>query len=65
MNQDDLLTPDEVARFLGISVHTLAFWRQKSRTTLSFVRIGRCVRYRPGDVQDYLRRQTCGTEVTA
>ena len=49
-----LLTPDEVASRLGIKVQTLAAWRCTKRYPLSFVKVGRTVRYREPDVEAFL-----------
>ncbi len=51
-----LLTVSEVARLLHVS-RTLVYWliqRRKLRT----VRINRALRFRPEDVQDFIRRRT-------
>ena len=50
----DLLTPEDVAERLGVSTQTLASWRTTNRYDLPFIRIGRLVRYRTADVEDFL-----------
>ena len=55
----DLLTPRQVAKLLQIREQTLATWRMDGRE-LAIIRVGRCIRYRAEDVQDYLRHQTVG-----
>ena len=50
----DLLTPEDVAEMLGVSTQTLASWRTTNRYGLPFIRIGRLVRYRTADVEDFL-----------
>ena len=50
---DPLLTPDDVARRLGVSGNTLNAWRVK-RQHLNFVNVGRLIRYRAGDVQQFI-----------
>jgi excisionase family DNA binding protein len=49
----DLLTPDQVAAITGLSRETLAQWRSQKRG-IPYLKIGRAVRYDPGDVQQYL-----------
>jgi excisionase family DNA binding protein len=49
-----LLAPEEVARFLGIPLKTLYQWRYKGVGPRG-LRIGRHVRYRPADVDAWLR----------
>lgn len=48
-----LLTPDEVAKLLGLSTKTLAEWRSKGRGP-DFVRLRRNIRYRLADIKAYL-----------
>lgn len=48
--QSRLWTPDETAAVLGVAVGTLSQWRATRRVVLPFVKVGRCVRYRPQDV---------------
>lgn len=43
--QTDLLTPAQMAQLLGVSVGTLAVWRCTKRYALSYIKIGRSVRY--------------------
>lgn len=50
---DPLLTPDDVARLLGVSVNTLNAWRVQ-RVNLNFVKIGKLARYRTSDVQQFI-----------
>lgn len=51
---DKLLTPQEAARILGVSVNTLNVWRCTKRYNLSYIKMGRSVRYRPEDVQRFI-----------
>ena len=48
-----LLTPAEAARVIGVSVHTLSWWR-RHRKGPNFLRVGRHARYRPADIRAYL-----------
>lgn len=52
---DRLLTPEEVAAFLGIPVKTLYQWRYKGVGPHG-VRIGRHVRYRQREVEAWLQQ---------
>jgi len=60
MSLDDLLTPTEVAKALGVSISTLAIWRCERRYHLSYVKVGARVRYRRSDVEAFLNQQTRG-----
>lgn len=48
-----LLTPQQVAERLGVSTTTLATWRCTKRYPLAYVKVGRLVRYRAGDVEAF------------
>jgi len=61
VNRDELrgeyLTPNDVAEMLGVSVKTLASWRSTKRYPLPFVRVGRCIRYRRTDLEEFLEKR--------
>lgn len=48
-----LLRPRELSELLGVPVGTLANWRS-ARTGPPFVKVGRHVRYRRGDVDKWV-----------
>lgn len=53
-----LLTPEETAESLGVSVRTLSIWRcQKRYPELRYTKIGRLVRYRAEDVQTFINQR--------
>ena len=49
-----LLTPAEVARYLGVTVGTLSVWRCTGRYPLNFIKVGRRVMYRQSDVENFV-----------
>lgn len=49
----NLLIPQDVATRLGVSITTLATWRCTKRYALTYVKIGRLVRYRLSDVEAF------------
>ena len=49
-----LLTPAEVARYLGVTIGTLSVWRCTGRYPLSFIKVGRRVMYRQNDVENFV-----------
>lgn len=62
---DDLLNEVEAADLLRLSVRTLQAWRCKGIGP-RFVRIGRIIRYRRGDLTDWIATSTvCPTSATA
>jgi excisionase family DNA binding protein len=59
LSDDALLTEDEAADSLRISVRTLQAWRLKAAGP-PFVRVGRAIRYRCGDIKAWIKLNTCG-----
>lgn len=57
--QNELITPEETARVLGVSVGTLAVWRSTGRYDIPFVKTGRSVKYKAADIQLFIDRNTC------
>ena len=58
----DLLTPEQAALALGLSVKTLAAWRSTGRHSLPFIRCGGRIRYRRADLAAWLHaRQSTST----
>lgn len=64
---DRLLTPEQLATKLDLSVKTLATWRSCGRHALPYIRVGGRIRYRRADVDAWLasrqRTSTAAQEV--
>jgi len=57
----NLLTPEEVAEQIGLSVETLAQWRSQKKG-IPFVKVSRnCVRYRKSDLDDWIEERIVRT----
>ncbi|WP_380055566.1 helix-turn-helix domain-containing protein [Falsihalocynthiibacter sp. SS001] len=56
----NLMTPDEVATYLSVSVETLNVWRCTKRYDLPYVKAGRLVRYRIEDVNAFVASRLQG-----
>jgi len=54
---DRLLTTAEVSDILGVTEGTLMAWRSTFRYPLPFVKVGRLVKYRSQDIQDFIRQR--------
>ena len=54
--EDRLLTRQEAAEFLGVTVSTLAVWACTGRYDLPYVKIGGVIRYRLSDLVAFLER---------
>ena len=50
----DLLTRAQAADYLGIKPQTLACWACNQRYNLPFVRIGRLIKYRRHDLDQFI-----------
>lgn len=57
-----LLTPDQVAEHLGVSVETLNVWRATKRYDLPYVKAGRLVRYRAEDLEAFVNSRLVGAQ---
>ena len=55
-----LMTPEEVAEYLGVSKETLNVWRCTKRYNLPYVKTGRLVRYRAEDVTSFVTSRLQG-----
>ena len=57
-SQHRLLSRKEAAEFLGVKEMTLAIWHSTKRYNIPAVKVGRLVRYRFGDLLDFVERRT-------
>ncbi len=51
-----LLREKEAARVLGVAPNTLAQWRFTGKVNLTYVRLGKNIRYRMGDLDDFINQ---------
>jgi excisionase family DNA binding protein len=56
-DEERYLSEGQVAALLGISERTLQAWRYRGGHTPPFLKLGRTVRYRLGDVKQWLRER--------
>jgi excisionase family DNA binding protein len=56
----NLMTPEDVSRYLGVSVETLNVWRCTKRYNLPYVKAGRLVRYRVEDIDIFVASRLQG-----
>lgn len=54
----ELLNRKQAAEYLGLSYQTLANWQSNKKVNLPTIRIGRAVRYRRSDLDEYLKSKT-------
>jgi len=53
---DRLLTVEDLAEYLNVPIATIYAWRYRGKGPRGF-RVGRHLRFREGDVEEWLRRQ--------
>ncbi len=58
----ELLTRRQAAAYLGVAEQTLAVWKCSGRYLLACIKIGRLVRYRKCDLDDFINKHLQGTE---
>lgn len=58
LSDSHLLTDEQAAAVLDTTSSTLSVWRCTGRYNLPFVKIGRKVRYRAGDLRAFLAKRT-------
>lgn len=51
----DLLSTHQAAAYLGLNPRTLQIWRTQGGSDLPWIQVGRKVKYRWGDIQEYLQ----------
>src|ERR1700745_1098163 len=56
--QSHLLTETETAKQISVAPATLQQWRHHHRYSLPFIRVGRLIRYRQIDVDNWLASRT-------
>jgi excisionase family DNA binding protein len=55
-----LVTAEQAAEMLSVTIGTLSVWRCVKRYDLPFVKVGRSIRYRLRDLEAFLERRTVG-----
>jgi excisionase family DNA binding protein len=54
----NLITPENAANYLSVSVRTLAKWRSIGYPNIPYTKVGRCIRYKQSDLDAYLAKHT-------
>lgn len=55
---NSMLTASEAANFLGVTVGTLEVWRSTGRHGITYIKIGRKVRYKIEDLEQFIVSRT-------
>jgi excisionase family DNA binding protein len=61
----NLLDDKQAAKYLTVTPGTLSVWRSTGRYALPFVKVGRMVRYRLSDLDEWLATRSRETGSTA
>jgi len=64
-SDDPLLDDKAAAKVIDVSPGTWPVWRSTGRYNLPFIKIGRKVRYRRSDLENWLQARTRTTGATA
>jgi|JI8StandDraft_1071087.scaffolds.fasta_scaffold00432_39 excisionase family DNA binding protein len=57
-NRGKFLTSNEAAEYLGLKPSTLHVWRCTKRFNLPYIKVGRLVKYKISDLDDFISRRT-------
>ncbi len=60
--QDCLLSREQAAEYLGLKPQTLAVWVSRQENGPPFIKIGRSVRYRMRDLEEWIESNTIRPE---
>lgn len=61
LNPNVLLDDEQAADYLGVKASTLAVWRCTDRYPLTYIKIGRKVRYRVKDILRFIDNSECSS----
>ena len=62
-NQSALVSAEQAADYLDVTIRTLANWRSRGFPNIQYSKIGRCVRYRISDLDVYIAKHSHNVEV--
>lgn len=60
--QNNLLSNQEAAEYIGVSPNTLEVWRCTKRYDLPYIKVGRIVKYRREALDAFLESRTIGAD---
>jgi len=58
MNNHNLIAHQTAAEYLGVSVRTLSCWRSIGYPLIPYVKIGRLIKYRVSELEQYINENT-------
>lgn len=61
--KDEILGNTDAAEYIGVTPRTLEVWRCTKRYQISFIKVGRLVKYRKSALDAFLESRTIGAEV--
>jgi hypothetical protein len=63
LKNPELLTNQQAATYLGVAPNSLAVWRTTKRYPIKYVKVGRLVKYRLSDLNEFLESRTICSEI--
>ena len=61
-NSEQLLSSKQSAELLGVKTETLTHWRCVGRYDLPYIKIGRLVKYKKSDLENFIAQNRKGGE---
>ncbi len=58
--RSDLLSRREAAAYLGVAEQTLAVWASTKRVHIPFIKLGKLVKYRKSDLDQFITKNLRG-----
>jgi len=59
IGENKLLTTEETAIYLGVGKETLNVWRATKRYKIPYIKVGKLIKYRKSDLDEWLKHRTC------
>ena len=63
--RSELMDTEDAAQYIGATTRTLEVWRCTKRHCIRYLKVGRCVRYRRGDLDAFLASCVVGGNADA
>lgn len=57
-SSSQLLDRSGAAKFLGVKKNTLALWAMRKKPILPYIKVGRLIRYKLSDLEEFLEQNT-------
>jgi len=62
MKKQNLMSVEQAAEYLNVSVRTLNNWRSLGYPSIPYIKLGRSVKYRESDLDAYIEKNSHNVE---